>query len=83
MSRSGRLPDPFLLNEGVEPYTEMPLWVPASIGSLNMPIERALAAGLRHRDEEETLRDTRVWAESLDGTVGHIDAGVCLYRSAR
>jgi 2'-hydroxyisoflavone reductase len=55
--------DQFLLDEGVEPYTEMPLWLPASVGNLNMPIERALATGLHHRDVDETLRDTRVWAE--------------------
>jgi 2'-hydroxyisoflavone reductase len=67
--------DQFLLDEGVRPYTEMPLWVPASVGRLNMPIERALAAGLRHRDVDETIRDTRAWAESQDGTAGQVDAG--------
>ena len=67
--------DQFLLDEGVRPYTEMPLWVPASVGRLNMPIERALAAGLRHRDVDETIRDTRAWAESLDGAAGQVDAG--------
>jgi 2'-hydroxyisoflavone reductase len=69
------VPDQFLLDEGGQPYTEMPLWVPASIGNLNMPIERALDAGLHHRGIDETLRDTRLWAESLSGTVGQIDAG--------
>jgi hypothetical protein len=42
------VPDQFLLDEGVEPYTEMPLWLPASAGNPNMPIERAVAASLRH-----------------------------------
>src|SRR6266436_6245569 len=73
ISYQTQLPDQFLLDEGVRPYTEMPLWVPASLGHLNMPIERALAAGLRHRDVDETLRDTRAWAESLDGAVSQID----------
>jgi 2'-hydroxyisoflavone reductase len=67
--------DQFLLDEGVRPYTEMPLWVPASAGRLNMPIERAVAAGLRHRDVDETIRDTRAWAESHDGAAGQVDAG--------
>jgi hypothetical protein len=53
----------------------MPLWLPASVGNLNMPIGRALAANLRHPHVDETLRDTRVWAESFDGPVGQIDAG--------
>jgi 2'-hydroxyisoflavone reductase len=75
------VPDHFLLDEGVQPYTEMPLWLPASLGNLNMPIERALTAGLRHRDVDETLRDTRAWAESLDGAVGQIDAGGRVRRS--
>jgi 2'-hydroxyisoflavone reductase len=69
------LPDQFLLEAAVRPYTEMPLWVPASVGRVDMPIGRALAAGLRHRDVDETIRDTRAWAESHDGTVGQVDAG--------
>jgi 2'-hydroxyisoflavone reductase len=69
------VPDQFLLDAGVQPYTEMPLWVPASVGRLNMPIDRALAAGLRHRDVDETIRDTRAWAESQGGSAGQVDAG--------
>jgi 2'-hydroxyisoflavone reductase len=60
------VPGQFLLGEGVQTYSEMPLWVPASVGDLNVPIERALAAGLRHRNADETLRDTRAWAECLE-----------------
>jgi 2'-hydroxyisoflavone reductase len=67
--------DQFLLDAGVQPYTEMPLWTPASVGRLNMPIDRALAAGLRHRPVDETIRDTRAWAESRDGSAGQVDAG--------
>jgi 2'-hydroxyisoflavone reductase len=67
--------DQFLLDQGVRPYTEMPLWVPASVGRVDMRIDRALAAGLRHRDVAETIRDARDWAESQDGAVGQVDAG--------
>jgi 2'-hydroxyisoflavone reductase len=67
--------DEFLQEEGVQPYSEMPLWVPPSAGRLNMPIDRALAAGLRHRDVDETIRDTRAWAESPDAAPGQVDAG--------
>jgi len=67
--------DQFLLDEGVQPYTEMPLWVPASAGDLNMPIDRSLAAGLRLRDVDDTLRDTREWAAAEGATAGQVDAG--------
>jgi 2'-hydroxyisoflavone reductase len=69
------VPDQFLLDEGVQAYTEMPLWVPASIGRLNMPIDWALAAGLRHRDLDETIRDTRAWAETQGDSASQVDAG--------
>lgn len=52
----------FLLEAKVRPYVEMPLWVPSSAGTLNMPIERAVAAGLRFRPLADTIRDTREWA---------------------
>ncbi len=67
--------DEFLVAEGVRPYTELPLWVPASVGRIDMPIGRALAAGLSCRDLDETIRDTRAWAEALDGSPGATDAG--------
>jgi 2'-hydroxyisoflavone reductase len=67
--------DEFLEQEGVQPYSELPLWVPPSVGTLNGPIGRALEAGLRHRDLDETIRDTRAWAESLDAAPGQLDAG--------
>jgi 2'-hydroxyisoflavone reductase len=67
--------DQWLVEQQVRPYSEMPLWVPPSAGSLHLPIERALAAGLAFRDVDETLRDTRAWAESADGARGQVDAG--------
>ncbi len=66
--------DDVLLEHGVQPYSEMPLWVPLSVGSVHMPIDRALAAGLRHRDLDETLRDTRAWAASAEPP-SYVDAG--------
>ncbi len=66
--------DEFLLAEAVRPYSELPLWVPPSDGDLNMPIDLALAAGLRHRALDETIRDTRAWAESAGGAVETSDA---------
>ena len=57
----------FLAAEGVAPWSEVPLWVPSepdSIGFDSVSIVRALAAGLRFRPLEETVRDTLSWARS-------------------
>jgi 2'-hydroxyisoflavone reductase len=67
--------DEFLVEQGVRPYSGLPLWEPPSVGSLHMPVERALAAGLRHRAVDDTIRDTRAWAETLDAAPRQLDAG--------
>lgn len=52
----------FLLERGVEPFSELPLWVPAeSAGFLQTDIRRALAAGLTFRPIEDTARDVQAW----------------------
>ena len=54
--------EPFLIAQGVAPFIEMPLWVPAEAeGFNNFAIDRALAAGLSFRPVEETIRDTLAW----------------------
>ncbi len=60
-------PDQFLLEHGVRPYVELPLWIPGSLGDLDLPIDRALAAGLRCRPLEQTVAETRAWADSQSG----------------
>lgn len=68
--------DDLLVEQGVRPYMEMPLWVPASVGRMSMPIDRALAAGLRHRDLDDTIRATREWAVARgEGAEPQVDAG--------
>ncbi len=56
--------DQALLDAGVQPWTELPLWLPGDehTGLLRTDIERALAAGLRFRPLEETARDTLAWS---------------------
>ena len=66
--------DQFLLGQGVRPYSELPLWVPPSAGTLLMPLDRATAAGLRYRALARTIRDTREWAQS-GALVSATDAG--------
>ena len=58
--------EPFLLSEGVKPWTELPLWVPESnpdlAGFLAFDASKARRAGLRFRPIEETVRSTLEWA---------------------
>ncbi|MGE5636438.1 MAG: NAD-dependent epimerase/dehydratase family protein [Nocardioidaceae bacterium] len=57
--------DDFLLEHGVEPWEELPLWVPiAYAGLLRVNGSRAYAAGLRVRPLGETIADTLRWDRS-------------------
>jgi 2'-hydroxyisoflavone reductase len=52
----------FLLAQGVEPWTELPLWVPpGEEGMLMVDISKALQAGLSPRPLQETIADTHAW----------------------
>lgn len=54
----------FLEEQGVGPWMELPLWLPATTGMGGMAavnIDRALAHGLRLRPLAETIRDTLAW----------------------
>lgn len=56
----------FLLEQGVEPWIELPLWLPGDehAGLLAVSISKALKSGLTHRPLSETARDTLDWAET-------------------
>jgi len=58
----------FLAASGVQPWKEMPLWVPESdphaAGFMNVPIRRALATGLTFRSLRETVSDTLDWSRT-------------------
>jgi 2'-hydroxyisoflavone reductase len=52
----------FLEENGVEPFTEMPLWVPREYaGMLEVDCGRAIAAGLTFRPVPETIGDVLEW----------------------
>ena len=51
----------FLIEQGVQPWSELPLWAPGHDGFVRIRVARALAAGLRLRPLRETLRDTLAW----------------------
>jgi 2'-hydroxyisoflavone reductase len=62
------VPETFLLENGVQPWSELPLWLPESepeyAGMDQADIRKALAAGLTFRPLEDTLRSTLAWANS-------------------
>ena len=56
------LAEDFLREREVEPWTGLPLWVPAAAQAfLTLDNARAVAAGLRFRPLEDTARDTLAW----------------------
>jgi len=59
----------FLVDAGVEPWTELPLWIPGEEfgGMENVDASRARGAGLVTRPALDTVRDTLAWANTVDG----------------
>lgn len=58
--------EPFLLEQGVVPFNELPLWVPAeSAGFLRCDVRRAVDSGLTFRSIADTARDTKTWLDAL------------------
>ncbi len=55
------VPDELLVADKVAPYSEMPFWLPASLGHRPVDISRALRQGLTHRPVADTVRDTWTW----------------------
>ncbi len=62
----------FLLEQGVQPWTELPLWMPESdpamAGFNRFSIDRALAAGLTFRPLADTVAATLAWDATRDAT---------------
>ncbi|MFJ8565671.1 NAD-dependent epimerase/dehydratase family protein [Streptomyces sp. NPDC093514] len=59
-----------ILDAGVEPWTELPIWVPEGEAYHHMhhgDVSKALAAGLKCRPVEETVADTWAWLRTLGG----------------
>ncbi len=54
-----------LLDAGVQPWTEVPLWLPTAWGAaglMDVSVNRAAAVGLRARPLADTAHDTLAWA---------------------
>jgi 2'-hydroxyisoflavone reductase len=58
------VPDEILTAHAVGPYSEMPFWLPASLGARPVDIGRALARGLALRPFADTVRDTWTWMQT-------------------
>jgi 2'-hydroxyisoflavone reductase len=63
------LEDQRVLDAGVQPWTELPLWLPGPeyAGMVRADISRALAAGLTFRPVGETIADTLAWDRAEPG----------------
>lgn len=62
------VPESFLKECDVKPFSELPLWVPSSVnGLMSVNCDKALARGLRLRPLAETVTDTLAWAATKRG----------------
>jgi 2'-hydroxyisoflavone reductase len=60
------VPEDVLEQEGVEPWTQLPCWVPTTgelAGLMDSDTSKAAASGLVCRPVEETVRDTWAWIQ--------------------
>jgi 2'-hydroxyisoflavone reductase len=68
----------FLVEQGVQPWGELPLWIPESSERhrffMAVSCDRALAAGLIFRPVSETARDTLAWQRA--GSQGIVADGL-------
>ena len=65
-SRFVRVDESFLTGAGVQPWSEMPLWTAGDASFLDVKLNRSVAAGLKWRPLEDTLRDTLAWLRAGD-----------------
>lgn len=72
-ARAEWMEESFLLEQGVQPWRDMPLWLPesdpANAGFMAANCRRAIARGLAFRPIGETVADTLAWARTRDA--GH------------
>jgi 2'-hydroxyisoflavone reductase len=73
----------FLLQNDVQPWSEMPMWLPTEApefsGIFAINHEKALKAGLVHRPVEETIGATLTWVKTRPEGY-EMKAGILLQR---
>ncbi len=68
------IPEDYLLDAGVQPWTGIPLWLPRSLNTImEISIQAALQHGLRFRPVTETAADTLAWDHSRGSSI--VNAG--------
>lgn len=76
----------FLAEHGVQPWSQMPTWVPSTgetAGFARIDVGRAVAAGLTFRPVAETARDTLQWFRTLPAErQANLRAGISAGREA-
>jgi len=78
-----RVEDAVLEKAGVAPWTELPLWIPASksslAGAMRLSRSKAVAAGLTCRPIQATIADTLNWDKMRDPSIPRL-AGLSAQR---
>jgi 2'-hydroxyisoflavone reductase len=72
-------PTAFLEAQGVEPWSDLPLWVPAGsefAGAAAVNVDRAVAAGLHSRPLADTVEATLAWFIADRGLADPLRAGM-------
>jgi len=62
------VPKAFLDEHGVEPWSDLPLWIPDYPGLNRFNATRAAAAGFETRSLESTISDTLTWDRGREQT---------------
>jgi 2'-hydroxyisoflavone reductase len=71
------VPESFLLEHGVAPWAELPLWLPEEMnGMMSVNFDKAREAGLAPRPVAELIRDTMLWLRSHSAPTGQLASGV-------
>ncbi len=85
-SQMVRVEDIMLEKAGVAPWTELPLWIPASMrsfaGAMRLDRRKAVEAGLKCRPIKNTITDTLTWDQQRDPSIPRV-AGLSEEREAK
>ncbi len=79
-------PTEFLAEHKLEPWSDMPVWVPPvedGVGMMTINHAKAVTAGLRHRPVADTVKATLEWWKTLPGDrQAELRAGISRAREA-